>query len=465
MGNNKEQWGSSIGFIMAAVGSAVGLGNIWGFPYKMGANGGFAFLIIYLLLAIFVGFVIMFGELLIGRYTGKGVIQAYNTLNKKYTVLGWLGFISPMLILGFYSSLGGYCIYFSLANLADVFGLSWGVGGQSGADFFSAFYTDPVLSCIFGAVFVILTGLIVIRGISSGIEKFTSIAMPVLFIMLVIVIIRSVTLPGAEEGLKFILSPNFEPLKENFMGVLASAGGQMFFSLSLGMGIMVTYGAYLKKEQNVQANSLIVVFSDTLIAVMAAFAVMPAVFATGLEPAGGPGLLFMTLQNVFNAMGGFGPLFGFIFYFLVFIAAITSSISLLNVGTEAYMDSRVSKGKTPNRVTTTVGFATFVLIMCTLVNIDALGDGPFPKFMGFILLDFLDLWSEGIFMPLGALCMSLIVGWKLGPKWIKAEQEKSGHPWKAAGFMLLCFRIIAPLGVFLVLLGQLDTFFGLDLFS
>lgn len=450
---------------MSAVGSAVGLGNIWGFPYKMGVSGGFAFLLIYLVLAVFVGFVIMFGELMIGRHTGQSVMGAYKQLNKSYSFLGWLGFACPFLILAFYCSLGGYCLKYTLANLGTLFGASWGVGGVDGATFFTTFYTNGVQASIFGAIFVLVTMLIVMGGVSGGIEKFTTIAMPTLFVLLVVVIIRACTLPGATEGLAFMFSPNMQPLADNFVGVLATAGGQMFFSLSLGMGCMITYGSYLAKKEDLEKNSLIIIICDTIIAIMAGMAVMPAVFATGLEPSGGPGLLFMTLQNVFNSMGSIGPVFGALFYFLVFVAAVTSSISLLEVATASVMDMRAEKGKDSNRVAVCAGLSAIMLCLSTIVSMDSLGDGGLPQPMGFCWLDFFDLWAEGIFMPFGALVMSIIIGWKLGPEWIKSEQEAEGTKWRSGKFAMICFKVIAPIGMAFILIGQIDSFFGIGLFG
>lgn len=219
---------------MAAVGSAVGLGNLWGFPYKMGANGGFAFLILYLILVVFVGYVIMVTELSLGRKTGKGVVGAYKSLSKKYAFIGWMGAIAPWLILSFYSMLGGYCIKYAFANLGDLFGAGFGVNGQDSAEYFGEFTTDMVQTVIYSLIFVILTVLVVRGGVSGGIEKFSSIAMPALFIMLVIVIIRSVTLPGAAEGLKFMFKPDWSGLCRNEMdnGAFCSRRTDVFLAFS-----------------------------------------------------------------------------------------------------------------------------------------------------------------------------------------------------------------------------------------
>ena len=409
--NHKGQFGSSFGFLMAAVGSAVGLGNLWGFPYKMGANGGFAFLILYLILVVFVGYVIMMTELALGRKTGKGVVGAYKALSKKYAFIGWMGAIAPWLILSFYSMLGGYCIKYAVANLGDLFGASWGIGDANSGEYFGAFTSDMVQTVIFSLIFVVLTVLIVRGGVSGGIEKFSTVAMPALFIMLVIVIIRSVTLPGASEGLAFMFKPDWSAFEgTGWITVLAVAGGQMFFSLSLGMSIMIAYGSYLPKDQNLERSALVIPFADTLVAIMAGLATMPAVFASGLEPSQGPGLLFITLQTVFHSMGGFGPFFGFLFYTLVFIAAITSSISLLEGISAVAMDSVIEKGEKPDRKKIVTILGITIAITASLVSLDGLGANGFPQFFGQgCWLDAIDLIAEGILMPLGACYCAIII--------------------------------------------------------
>ena len=352
----RKGFGSNFGFLMAAIGSAVGLGNIWGFPNKMGANGGFTFLVIYLILAALCGFVVMVGELALGRKTGRGVVSTYQVLSKKFKWLGWLGIIAPFLILGFYCALGGYCIKYVALNVGNLFGASFGNNGLASGDVFGNLLTNQLESVIYGLIFVVLTLLIVMGGVSSGIEKFCSVGMPCLFFMLVIVIIRACTLPGAVDGLKYMFVPGWAvehgviPKAPSFISVLSTAGGQMFFSLSLGMGAMVTYGSYLDKKQNIEKNALVIVICDTLIALMAGLAVMPARFALDPEgPIGGPKLLFITMQNVFNTMGTVGYIFGIIFYLLVVLAAISSSISLLEVVVAHFCDKARQKGKGDKR--------------------------------------------------------------------------------------------------------------------
>ena len=461
--SHKGQFGSNFGFLMAAIGSAVGLGNLWAFPYKMGANGGFAFLLLYLVLVVFVGYVIMMSELALGRSTGKGVIGAYKSLSEKYAFIGWMGVIAPWLILSFYSMLGGYCIKYAVANLGDLFGASWGVGGMDSGEYFGAFTSDMVQTVIFSLIFVLLTVIIVRNGVSGGIEKFTSIAMPALFVMLVIVIIRSVTLPGASEGLAFMFKPNWEAFQgAGWIRVLAVAGGQMFFSLSLGMSIMITYGSYIPKEQNLERSALVIPLADTLIAVMAGLATMPAVFATGLEPGAGPGLLFVTLQTVFDSMGAVGPFFGFLMYLLVFIAAITSSISLLEGTVAVVMDRYIEKGKKFNRKTITTIMGITIAVTASLVSMDGLGANGFPQFFGQgCWLDAIDLIAEGILMPLGACYMAIIIPTSLVDK----EATLNGAQFKTKGFYDFCIKFIAPIMMVLVLLGQMDGFFGLGMFG
>lgn len=488
--SSRGQWASNFGFLMAAIGSAVGLGNIWGFPYKMGANGGFAFLLVYLILVSFVGFATMLGELALGRKYGLGVIGTYRLISKKYEWIGWLGFLSGFFILGFYSVLGGYTLRYTFGFLLEMFSAGAGFGGMGSGEFFGSFIVNGGGNLLYHAIFMALTIYIVMGGISSGIEKFTKVAMPGLFIMLVVVIIRSITLEGAFVGIQFMFAPNFAAFSEiGFMKVLKTAAGQMFFSLSLGMGCMITYGSYLTKSENLEKNAMIIPIADTIFALCAGLAVMPAVGAfmyqgvEGISFGQGPGLLFITLHQVFSVgMGGFvGNLFGVLFYFLVFIAAITSAISLLEVCTAFFIDKKVEKGEVPNRKSITIFTGIAIFLVGSLVCIDGLGSGvaggalidPPGVMLGMknirtafaSWLDFYDMISEGVFMPLGAILMSLIIGWGLKTKVIKDEVEASpGVQMVAYKFWDICFKFIVPIGMVFVLLGQLDDFFGLGIF-
>ena len=473
----RKGFGSNFGFLMAAVGSAVGLGNIWGFPNKMGANGGFTFLVIYLILAACCGIIVMVGELALGRKTGRGAVGAYRVLSKKFKWLGWLGILSAFLILFFYCALGGYCIKYVVLNVGDLFGAGFGSNGLNGAEVFGAFMGNQMEAVIYGLIFVLLTMIIVMGGIGGGIEKVCSVGMPALFIILLICIIRACTLPGAVDGLKYMFVPGWAlengVIKEapDFLTVLSTAGGQMFFSLSLGMGAMITYGSYLNKKENIEKNALLIVIMDTLVALMAGLCVIPGRFA--LDPTGslgGPSLLFVTMQNVFHKMP-LGALFGILFYLLVVFAAISSSISLLEVIVAHFCDKARDAGKGDKRKTYSLIAAVFVGLGCILICMDSLGGAGISPFniLGMdpenlpmwsdCWLDFFDCISEGILMPLGALLMCLCIGWELGPKMVDDECCLEGQSFKMKGFFNICVKFITPLCMILVLYGQIKEFF------
>ena len=484
----RKGFGTNFGFLMAAVGSAVGLGNIWGFPNKMGASGGFTFLVIYLVLAVLCGFIVMVGELALGRKTHHGAVGAYKALSKKFKWMGWLGILSAFFILFFYCALGGYCIKYTVLNIGDLFHAGFGAnalaetaaasGNSLGAEVFGAFMSSPTEAIVFGLIFVAITMIIVIGGIGGGIEKVCSVGMPALFVMLLICIVRACTLEGAVDGLKYMFVPGWAVTNgvieeaPNFLTVLSTAGGQMFFSLSLGMGAMITYGSYLDKKENLQKNAILIIVMDTLVALMAGLCVIPGRFA--LDPTGalgGPKLLFVTMQNVFSRMGGFGPIFGILFYLLVVFAAVSSSISLLEVIVAHFVDKARNEGKGDMRKKYTLIAAACVGVGCILVCADRLGDASFTPWKLLNLpaesirtwndcwLDFWDMLSEGIMMPLGALLMSLMIGWEVGPDVVKEECEASGHAMGSYGFFKICIKYITPLIMIFILYGQIKEFF------
>ena len=476
----RKGFGSNFGFLMAAIGSAVGLGNIWGFPNKMGANGGFTFLIIYLILAACCGFIVMMGELALGRKTGRGAIGAYKVLSKRFKWLGWLGVLSAFLILGFYCALGGYCLKYVTLNVGNLFHAGFGTGTLDGAGVFGALMANQGEAVVYGLIFVAITMIIVMGGVGGGIEKVCSVGMPALFVMLVICIIRSCTLDGAVEGLKYMFVPGWAlangVIKEtpDFFSVLSTAGGQMFFSLSLGMAAMITYGSYLDKKENLQKNAIIIVVMDTLVALMAGLCVIPGRFA--LDPTGnlgGPSLLFVTMQNVFDRMGGAGPVFGILFYLLVVFAAVSSSISLLEAVVAHYVDRARDRGKGDKRKPYSVLAGIAAGILCVIVCLDSLGTagmspadilgmrGTMEKLPTWSAdwLDFFDCIAEGILMPLGALLMSIMYGWEIGPEVVHAEATREGQSFGAYGWFKICIKYITPLCMLLVLYGQIKEFF------
>ena len=475
----RKGFGSNFGFLMAAVGSAVGLGNIWGFPNKMGASGGALFLILYLVLAVLCGFIVMVGELALGRKTGQGAVGAYKVLSKKFSWMGWLGILSAFFILFFYCALGGYCIKYTVLNVGDLFNAGFGSNGLTGAEIFGNFMGNPAEAIIYGLIFVALTMIIVMGGIGGGIEKVCSVGMPCLFVALIICIIRSCTLPNAVDGLKYMFIPGWAVANgvidkaPNFFEVLSTAGGQMFFSLSLGMGAMITYGSYLDKKENLEKNAILIIVMDTLVALMAGLCVIPGRFALDPEGAlGGPSLLFVTMQNVFHKMGAVGPIFGILFYLLVVFAAISSSISLLEVVVAHFVDKAREAGKGDKRKTYTLIAAVAVGVGSILVCADSLGNAGIAPWQLLGLesysgwndcwLDFWDMLSEGIMMPLGALLMSLMIGWEIGPEVVKEECEATpGHKMGSYGFFKICVKVITPLCMLFILYGQVASFFGL----
>ena len=476
MENKRSSWGSNIGFLLAAIGSAVGLGNIWGFPHKMGKSGGFTFLIIYLLLAVFVGLIVMVSELAIGRKTKLSPIDAYKQVSKKFKWIGWLATIAPFMIMSFYTVLGGYVMQYMALNLAELsFGFTSG-----GMDSFVAILVNPFGAVVFTIIFIVICMLIVQGGVSGGIEKFNKIGMPALFVMLLVIIIRSLTLPNAVEGLKFMFVPGYS-VKAGYIAeapdivsILGTAGGQMFFSLSLAMGAILTYGSYLGKEENLVKNSVIIVAADTLIALLAGLAVIPAAIsynmANNVAPGdmmiGGPKLLFVTLQDVFANMGKVGPLFGVIFYALVLIAAISSAISLMETVGAHWIDKDLAKGETDTRKKIILIVSLLILIEAVVVAWDGLGSnkihpaallgiaGPVPDVLA-DWLDFMDTFSEYLLMPLGAMLMALMIGWETGPSDVLNE---IGHGSKATGFAkfyTICVKFIVPIVMAFVLAGSL----------
>ena len=466
----------------ACVIGSSGSGNIWGFPYKMGRCGGFTFLIVYLALAAFVGFAIMLSELAIGRSTGFGPVNAYKKVSKKFKWIGWLAIIAPFLIMTFYSVLGGYCIYYMVINVVGMF------SGMPDSSSFGALLTNPWASIGCMVLFMVICYLINRGGVGGGIEKFNTIGMPALFVMLVIVIIRAWTLPNADVGLKYMFVPGyalkagFFDKAPGFMEVLATAGGQMFFSLSLAMGAMITYGSYLGKNENLPKNSVIIVISDTLVAIMAGLAVIPAAVANGIAKGmavseiklGGPNLLFATLQDVFHDMGTIGGIFGLIFYALVLIAAISSAISLIEAVSVTFIDHASAKGHERDRNKVLAVVCLAITLLACLVAVDGLGsNGIAPKDLFHInskadwcadWLDFMDMISEGIAMPLGAMLMSIMVGWEIKPKSLYGEID-SGYNGHIHGFYTFCIKYLCPVIMFFILLVQISTFFGLGWFN
>ena len=454
MEHNRGSWGSNLGFILAAIGSAVGMGNLWGFPYKMGANGGFPFLIIYLFFVITCGVVCMGVEMAIGRKTGKSPVLAMTELGKKYKFIGWFGVLSATIIMGFYTMLVGYAVRYMIGFGAQIFGAE-GFNGLGGTDFFVGFTCAPWSVLLYTLLTFALCYIIVAGGIDTGIEKFNKVGIPALFIILLVIIVYNFTLPGASQGLTYMFTTKGMEMagtEFNFITACRVAAGQMLFSCSLGMGIMITYGSYLDKGSNISKNAWIIPAADTLAAILAGLAIFPAVFAQGGSPSGGPGLLFMTMHDTFTSMGWIGNVMGFLFYLLVIFAGVSSCISLMEVSAAHLIDSSAAKGKPVSRKKA-VGIVTLIMVILSIpVCLDQLGMGSIipPFYASFMaagsqdLLDVYDLITEGLMMPIGAILMCVIVGWKKGLNWLDAEMEREGAKFHTKKFFHVCVKYVTP---------------------
>ena len=400
--------------------------------------------------------------------TRKSPVGAFRSFGKKKWLSfgGWINAIIPVLIVPYYSVIGGWVIKYLVEYVK-------GNGKNLAKDgYFTDFISNGVSTELCFIVFCLFTLGIIFAGVQNGIERVSKIMMPVLIVLSILIAVYSVTRPGALKGVRYFLVPNFDNF--SWMTVVA-AMGQMFYSMSLAMGIMITYGSYLDKKQNVEKNALVIVVCDTLIALMAGLAVMPSRFALDAAGAvGGPKLLFITMQNVFDKMGSIGPIFGILFYLLVVFAAISSSISLLEVIVAHFVDDARDAGKGDKRKPYSILAAIAAGVLCVLVCLDGLGEnGIAPATLLNIeasgwsdcWLDFFDCVAEGILMPLGALLMCICIGWELGPQIVDDECCLEGNRFKSKAFFNVCVKYITPIIMILILAGQLDSFFGLGWFS
>ncbi|MCC5909987.1 MAG: sodium-dependent transporter [Clostridiaceae bacterium] len=437
--NERDQWSSKIGFVLAAAGSAVGLGNLWRFPYTAGQNGGGAFVLMYFVILFLVGFTLMLAELIIGRHTQLNAIGAYRKIRKNWAWVGGIGVLASFLILSFYSVIGGWVVHYVVRTVT---------GGLALADtnayegLFVGFITNPIQPILYHAIFASLTVGIVMGGVSGGIEKYSKILMPGLFVMMIIIMLRSVTLPGASEGIKFFLAPDFSKIDGS---VMLAALGQVFFSLSLGMGVIITYGSYLGKSENIPQNSITIPLVDTGIALLAGLAILPAVFALGFEPDAGPSLLFITLPAVFAEMP-LGMVFALIFFLLVLFAALTSSISLLEASVSFVVDQFKLSRKSAAAL---LGLAVFLLGIPSSLGQGIWSDLTFIR--GNDFMDSIDFIASNIMLPLGGFFLCIFIGWIWGIDNALKEATNNGKiSFKLAGFWSFLVKYVAPLAILVV---------------
>jgi NSS family neurotransmitter:Na+ symporter len=457
MQKKREQWNSKIGFILAAAGSAIGLGNIWKFPYIAGENGGASFILIYLVCIAIIGLPVLIAEILLGRTTHRNPVGAFKKLsNSKFWVgVGGMGVVSGFLILSFYAVIAGWAIGYIVEAIIGNF--SQYNSGALAAEHFNSLVTNVTWDVGYFTLFMGITMLFVFLGIQKGIERGSKIMMPILLVLLLVLMVRGITLEGSEKGIAFLLHPDWSKIDAQ---AILIALGHAFFTLSLGMGAMLTYGSYMSKEDNIPSAALQIIILDTVIALIAGVAIFTSVFAVGLDPSAGPGLIFHTIPAVFAKMPG-GYFFSILFFILLSIAALTSAISLLEVVVAYFVDDR---GWDRKKAVIILGFITFLLGLPSALSFNILSD---VTIFGKNFFDLADFLASNIFLPLGGFLIAIFVGYVWGFDKViinlreGAESLFDNHPtlintWK---FFL---KYLSPVLIFIVLLhslGILDLIF------
>ncbi|SFC12596.1 neurotransmitter:Na+ symporter, NSS family [Alkalibacterium subtropicum] len=435
MEQKREHWGSRWGFILATMGSAVGLGNIWRFSYAMGSNGGSAFLIIYLLSVILIGFPVMLIEFSIGRRGQDDAVQSFKKIapNTYWYVAGGLGVLAAFLILSFYGIIGGWSLRYTFEYLAG------GIAGDSQA-FFLDFIAQPVAPIFWSLMFMGLTVVIVLLGVQKGIEKSSKWMMPILSLLVIGLAVYSLTLGGTAEAFAFMFQPEWSAFTDP--DVYIAALGQAFFTLSLGMGIMLTYGSYLKPEERLTSSAAVIILLDTGFALVSGLMIFPALFAFGLDPTEGAGLVFIVLPVIFEALGGIGVFVGLLFFVLLSIAALSSSISLLEVSVAFLMD-RVNM--TRKGITLLLGTVIFLLGIPSSLSQGAME----ITVLGSSFLDFMDLLTANVLLPSSALLSVLFVAWTWSKEDVFTHTDLDKSSMRNSFYGLS--RFFAPVAITLVL--------------
>ncbi len=448
--NNRANFGSKLGVILASAGSAVGLGNIWRFPFETGNHGGAAFILIYLGCVLFFGIPIMVAEFSIGRHSRANTAGAYQKLapGTHWRWVGRMGVLAGFLILGYYSVVAGWTLEYIVQAGTNTF------AGQSANDFiasFNGFIAHPWRPALWMVVFMLMTHFIIVKGVEKGIEKSAKIMMPMLFLLLIVLAVCSVSLPGARAGIEFLLKPDFSKVDGN---VLLGAMGQAFFSLSLGMGCLCTYASYFRNDTNLPKTALNVGWIDTMVAILAGFIIFPAAFSVGIQPDAGPSLLFITLPNVFQQAFGNLPwlavILSIMFYVLLALAALTSTISLHEVVT-AYLheEFNLTRGRAAKLVT---AGCTFLGVFCSL----SLGIGKELTIFGLTLFDLFDFLTAKIMLPLGGFFIAIFTGWYLDKRIVWEEVSNNGTlPKVVYRIWLFLLKYIAPIGIGFIFINEL----------
>ncbi len=459
MEKKRNSFSSSIGFVLAAAGSAVGLGNIWRFPYLAAKDGGGLFLVVYIVLALTFGFTMLVTEVAIGRKTKQSSLTAYGKLHKKSGWIGGIATLVPFMILPYYSIIGGwvlkYCVVFCT-----------GQGVEATTDgYFTGFITGYAEPIVYTFIFLAAVGLVIFIGVNKGIESLSKILMPVLLIIVIAIAVFSLTIQGAEgrtgiDGFAKYVIPNVEGMGfKDVFTVVMDAMGQLFYSISVAMGIMVTYGSYFKDDSNLMKSVNRIEIFDTAVAFLAGVMIIPAVFAfmgdEGLQSAG-PGLMFVALPKVFAAMGWIGNIVGAVFFVMVFFAALTSAISIFEAVVSSFMDKL---NWTRRKSTIVEGIVAITLGILICLGYNALYfELPLPNGTTAQLLDLFDYLSNNIFMPVVAIGTCILIGWIVKPKVIIDETTKNGEKFGRKTLYIVMIKFIAPVLLFLLLLGSFGVF-------
>lgn len=444
----RDGFSSRFGIIAAAAGSAVGLGNIWKFPYIVGENGGSAFILVYLISILAVGIPVLLAEFIIGRRGQANAVRSFKKLapNTKWPAIGWMGIVAAFMILGFYTVIAGYTIHYFILTVTNSFaGMSSSDIAQTFNDFASS--TTPIIYTI---IFIILSLAILFGGVKDGIEKYSKVLMPGLLGIIILLVIRAVTLPGATEGIEFLLKPNFSELS---MDAVLDALGHSFFSLSVGMGTMLTYGSYISKKENLTSTTFSIAAADTIIALLAGLAIFPAVFAFGIDPTAGPGLVFITLPNVFLQMTG-GAIFGALFFFLLFIAALTSVVSIFEV-IIAYVTEELKLNRQK-----AMGLTAVAVIIISTVCALSQTPGSSLVFNGHTLFDWMDLLTANVLLPIGGFLMMIFLGFIMKKSDLEDELQQGSKSIKNTMAYITITKFVAPVAIAIVFLTGIQALFN-----
>lgn len=459
--HKRSSFSGTIGFVLAAAGSSVGLGNIWRFPYLAAKDGGGVFLLCYIVLALTFGFTLLTTEIAIGRKTRQSPLTAYKKMNRKWGWIGILACLVPTIILPYYCTIGGWVLKYFFTYLT-------GQGGRAMADgYFTSFIASDGEPVIWFAIYLAATVFVVYAGVNKGIEKYSKVLMPVLLVLIIGISVFSLTLEHTNgdgvtrtglQGLSVYLIPDFSGMTLNkFMVIVTDAMGQLFYSISVAMGIMVAYGSYVKEDANLGKAVNQIEFFDTLVAFLAGMMIVPAVYTfMGTEGmSAGPGLMFVSLPKVFGAMGGFGPVIGLVFFLMVFFAAVTSSVSVM----EAIVSSAMDKlGMTRKKATLAIGALTLVggTIVCLGYNL-LYFELPLPNGTVGQVLDVMDYFSNSLLMPLVAIATCILVGWVTTPKVVIDEVTLGGFRFGRQRLYVVMVRYIAPILLLILLMQSLGV--------